>query len=215
MSASETADLTLDAAFLVGAADARLAEERLEPVVRTQRGEPVRLDAVATLQHLGHRGFQVVVAHPGRDAAEVFEHADMAIEEHLLGLVEVGDRERPTRRRQPHHEHRDLGQHTAQVDVDRSEVDLAFLAQRVMLRDRDVDQRCLLAFAHDLDVAAHRRLAQISVVLIDEALPHTPRGVALLAWQRLIRFQPGVDDRLELVHLRRRPLGCLARCRHR
>ena len=145
----------------------------------------------------------------------MFERADMTIEEHLLGLVEVGDRERPTRRRQAHHEHRDLGEHTAQVDVDRSEVDLALFAQRVMLRDGDVDQRCLLAFAHDLDVAAHGRLAQIGVVFVDEALPHPPGSVALLAWQRLIRFQPGVDDRLELVHLRRWPLGCLAWCRHR
>lgn len=145
----------------------------------------------------------------------MFERADVTIQEHLLGLVQIGDRERPTRRRQPHHEHRDLGEHTAQTDVNRSEVDLALLTQRVMLRDRDVDQRSLLAFPNDLDIAAHSRLAQIGVVFVNEALPHPPGGVALLAWQRPIRFQPGVDDCFELVHLRRRPLGRLAWCRHR
>jgi hypothetical protein len=206
MSATEPSNLTLDAALLMRAADAGQTEERLEPIVRTHHGEPVRLDTIPPAQHLGHRCFQVVVADPDRDAAEVFERSDVTIEEHLLGLVEVGDRERPPRRRQTHHEHRDLGQHATQVDVDRPEVDFALVTQRVMLRDSNIDQRCLLAFPNDLDVAAHSRLAQIGVVLVNEALPHPPSGVTLLAWQRPIRFEPGVDDRFEPVHLRRRPL---------
>ena len=89
MAAAEPADLAFHAAFLMGAGDAGPAEERVEPVMRAQRHEPFRLGAVAALEHAHHRRLQVVVADPPRDPAEVFEGTHMAVEEHLLRLVQI------------------------------------------------------------------------------------------------------------------------------
>ncbi len=63
-------------------------------------------------------------------------------------------------------------------------------------------------------VLAHRGLGHGGAVLVDQALPDAPRGVALLSGHSLVGHQPGVDDglvgpehrRLALAHLpRRRP----------
>ena len=89
VAATEPADLAFDTAFLMGAGDAGPAEERVEPVVRAQRHEPFRLGAVAALEHSHHRRLQIVVADSARAPAEVFEGSHMAVEEHLLGLVEI------------------------------------------------------------------------------------------------------------------------------
>ena len=70
-------------------AEELLAEERVEPIMRPQADETVRLDPVPALQHPFDRGFRVVVADPGRDTTEVFERADVTIEEHFLGFVQI------------------------------------------------------------------------------------------------------------------------------
>src|SRR5206468_7088107 len=66
MAAAETADLALDPALLVGARQAGLAEERVEPVVASQRHEPLVLDAAAASQDTDDRRGEVVVADPPR-----------------------------------------------------------------------------------------------------------------------------------------------------
>lgn len=90
----EAADIVLDAALLVSALFAWDAEERVEPVVRAERDEPVGLDPITALQDAGHRGLQVVVPDPSGDAAEVGERLDMPLQERFLGLGAVGDVER-------------------------------------------------------------------------------------------------------------------------
>ena len=89
MAASEPSDLALDAALLVGAVGAGLAEERVEPVVRAQGDEPFRLCPVPAAQHALHRRLQVVVADPARHPTDVLERPDVAVEERLLGLVQI------------------------------------------------------------------------------------------------------------------------------
>ena len=53
--------------LLVGALQAGLAKERVEPVVAAQRDEPLILDAVAALEDPRHRGAEVVVTDPVGD----------------------------------------------------------------------------------------------------------------------------------------------------
>ena len=92
MSSAEPPDLSLDTALLMRPLDAGDAEERVVAVVRAHRDEPGVLQALAAQRDPDHRRGEVVVAdHPGRDTAECFEGAGVAVEERLLGLVGVGD----------------------------------------------------------------------------------------------------------------------------
>ena len=86
MPAPEAADLALHAALLVGALDARAAEERVEPVVAAQRGEPFRLRAIAALEDPHDSGFEVVIPDPAGYAPEVLEGQHMTLQEGFLGL---------------------------------------------------------------------------------------------------------------------------------
>ena len=100
MTTPEPADLGLHATLLVAPFDARLAEEAVEPVVRSQRDEPFRLDAGAALQHLRDRRLQIVVADPVRHPTEVLEAAHVPVEEYGLALIQVRAGEAFARRRQ-------------------------------------------------------------------------------------------------------------------
>ena len=86
MGAAEPADLTLHAALLVRALDARATEEPVETVVAAQRDEPLRLGPVPPAQHPDHRRFEVVVADPGRHRAQVREGAHVPLQERFLCL---------------------------------------------------------------------------------------------------------------------------------
>ncbi len=183
--------------------------------MRPQRDEPVRLDPVPALQHPHHRRLQVVVADPLRDAAVVLERPDVAIEEHLLALVQIRPCVAPTRRREPHDEHRHLHRATRQNHVGRPEVGLGLVAQRMVLRDHHLHQRHVHAPADLGHVAAYRRLAQLGIVLFGQALPHPPSGVPLLPRCQGVRRQPLVDRRLPPIQRRRRPHSPLAFGWHR
>ena len=215
VTASEPSDLTFHAAFLVRAADAGQAEEAVEPVMRPQRDESVRLEPVTTLQHPHDRGLQVVVADPARHTTEVFERADVAVQEHLLRLVQIRAAEPTTRRGEAHHEQRHLHQHASDIDTDRPEIDLGFRAQQMRLRNVDLSQRRRPLGANLRDVTPHRRLTDLSVVLDDESLPHAPGRMALLARHVAIRGEPHVHDRFPRVHHRRRTHRDLPGRRHR
>ncbi len=168
--------------------------------------EPVGFDSVPALQHLGDRRLEIVVADPARDPTEMFEGPDMAIQEHLLGLIHIRQRIGAARHRQSHDEHRHLGECTIQIDVDRPEIDFGLRPQRVMLGHRYINQRDRLTIPDRLHVAAHRGLAHLGVVLLDQALLDPPGRVLVLAWHLQARMEPPIDDRLVLIDHRRFPL---------
>lgn len=116
---------------------------------------------------------------------------------------------------EPHHEQRHLRQQPAQVDADRPEVDFALLAEHMGLRDHHLDERDLRAATDLGDEPADRRLADLSAVFLDEALPHPPCRVPLLARRQPVRLEPLLDRRLPRIELRGRPLRPLALGRHR
>ena len=180
VAAAEAPDLALHAALLMRARDAGLAEERVEAEVRAQCGEAVALDAVASGEHPRHGRLEVVVADAPRHPAEPPEGDRMSLEERLLALAREADVDRPPRVREPHHEHRQLGQHAVEPDAHPPEVDLSFLARRMQLGDRHDRPAGLELAAHAADVGAHGRLGDAGAV-VDEALPDPPRRVALLA----------------------------------
>ena len=180
------------------------------------RDEPVRLDAVPALEHLHHRRLQVVVTDPDRDPTEVLERPDVTVEEHLLALVQIRDRgtpdptpraasrtspPRPTRRPDRRSPTRNRPRPPHPKD------DAGGPSPRPAAR--------LLAPADLGHVAAHRRLAHLGSVLLDQALPHPPGRVALLA--RRTAGPPRATPRssASTVQRRRRPLGNLPRRRHR
>jgi hypothetical protein len=72
--------------FLVGTADAWLAVERVDAVVRSECGPAFGFHPAAReAQHLGDGGSKVVVADlPGRHSAQHVESVDVALEERLL-----------------------------------------------------------------------------------------------------------------------------------
>src|SRR3954463_3539574 len=88
MAAPEAPDpVALDAALLVRAALAALAERGLEHVVRAQRHEAIGLHPPATLEHLRDRGLEIVVADQRKDAAEPLQRGHVPFQERLLGLA--------------------------------------------------------------------------------------------------------------------------------
>ena len=213
--AAEAPDLALHAALLVRALDAGLAEEAVEAVVRAQRREAVALDAVAAAQHAHHRRAQIVVADAARHAAEAAEGDRVALEERLLALAREADVHRPSRVREPHEEHRQLGQHAVQPDADRAEVGLRLLARGMQLGDGHLRAAGLELAPHARDVGAHRRLGDARAALVHQPLPDAPRGVALLARRAQVGDQPLPDRRLVGTELRRRSARRLARRRQR
>ena len=87
--APEPADLSFDAALLVGSLDAGQAEEGLEAVMAAHGDEPLGLDPAAPFHDPHHRRLQVVIANALGHPAEMGERSDVTVEKHLLGLVEV------------------------------------------------------------------------------------------------------------------------------
>ena len=86
MTSSEAADLALHTALLMSTLNAGPAEERVEPVVAAQCGEPFGLGAVTPFEDPDDRGFEVVLPDPARNTAEVLEGQDVALQESFLGL---------------------------------------------------------------------------------------------------------------------------------
>ena len=177
--------------------------------MRPQGDEPRRLDPIAALQHFLDGGFQVVIPDPGGDAIEMVERSDMTIEEHLLGFGQVDPSERLPRRRQAHDEDRDLQHHPSNPRRDRAEIDLGLIPQRMMLRDHHITETDLVAATDLAHITTDRALGNIGVVLVNEALPHPPSGVALLARRRAVIDQPAIHNRFPTIHLRRHPLRLL------
>ena len=141
--AAEPADLALDAALLVGALDAGLAVERVEPVVRPERDPPVGLDPGPAEQHPRHRRLQVVVADlAGRDPAQHVERVHVAFQERLLALGCANARCTAL----PEYDSRSVNrkhfvQHPGQADPQLAEVDLGLRARRVVSAARTPRQR--------------------------------------------------------------------------
>ncbi len=112
-----------------------------------------------------------------------------------------------------------LGLHPAEDDVDLTEVDLGFLAGRVVLGDEHVlDAAAGLQIdrsATDPHIVPHRRIRQAGrCVLFNQPGQDPRRGMALFARCVQIRTQHPVDHRLERIQLRRPPHRLLPCRRH-
>ena len=132
---AKAADLTLDAALLVGTADAGLAEERSEQVVGAQRDEAVGLDPAAALEDPDDRRLEVVEADLGGDAAEELEAVGVAFEEGLLGLALEGLDPGGAGVGEADHEQVDFDQLSGDPDLRLAPVDLCLRARIVGLGD--------------------------------------------------------------------------------
>lgn len=190
--AAEPADVALDAALLMGTGDAGLAEERLEPVVRTQRDEPFVLGAVTARQDLRSCGLQVVVADQTGHTVEAFERPDVRVGERLLGFVDIGAVERVRGERQPHREQVQRDGLAADHRVELAPIDLALSARQPGLRDEHLHRRANLSGDLGADAGHDRpalRLGDQHTLLLGKAIPDPLRGVALLARRVAIRHQ--------------------------
>ena len=177
---TEPADLALHATLLVCPVLARTTVEGVEEIVAAQSDEALGLGPVATHQHPGDGGLEVVVADAFGNGAEVLEGPDVPVDEGLLGLVGIDAVKALARRREAHDEHPRRGEHAVEVEADRAEVDLSLVTERVGLGDHDLgrdDGTPPLGGGH---VVANRGLGRLRTVLVDQALPDSPGGVALL-----------------------------------
>ena len=141
VAAAEPADLSFDPALLMRSFDAGQAEEGLEAVVAAHGDEPFGLDPAAPLHDPHHGRLEVVIADALRHATEMGEGPDMAVEEHLLGLVEIDPVESLPAGREPHHEHPGVDHGAVEKEAHLAEVDLGLVSQVVGLGDADVGQR--------------------------------------------------------------------------
>ena len=205
MVAPEPADVALDAAFLVGAVDARFAEERLEPVVRPQGDEPVVLETITALQDPGDRGLQVVVTDPARDPAEAFEGPDMGVGERLLRLVHVGPVERPGGEPEPHREQMQRHRDPADLRFELAPIHLTLRARKPGLGNEH------LRWGADLgsDLRSHTghdhaalRLGDQHALLVGETITDPLRRVTLLARRVPIRKQHLANPAMPLTRHR-------------
>jgi hypothetical protein len=117
-------------------------------------------------------------------------------ERHVKGLARV---------RQSHHEHPTLHDHTSDRGVELAEVDLGLSAGQMCLRDRHLAGLQPEIHPATSNVTRHRHLRARGLVLGDQTLPDTPRGMALLARGVLIGKEPAIDDRHPLVDRRAGP----------
>jgi hypothetical protein len=200
----------------VRALDARLAEERVEPVVAAQGDEPLVLDPVPPQQDAGDRGLEVVVADPAcRHPTNVREGAHMPLEERLLGLVGERHREAPPRPGQPHDKQPQAHQHLGDVGAELAEVDLGLLTRGVLLGHRHLASVAGQLRPDPRHQRAHGRLGHHRAALVPQPLPHPAGGVALLGRRGEIGDQPLADGGLVRTQRWRLPLGRLARRRDR
>ena len=205
MTATETPDLALDAALLMRALEADERELRLKQEVRPQRDEAIGLHAPAALEDLLDRRPQIVVAHQRRNAAEEVKRLGVPFEERLLRLVEERSGKRRARVTEAQMKEMNLRAPAAQQHPCLAPVDLALHPRRVQLRHErltDLPERHT-ALAH---VAADLALRDLRAMLSDQALPHPPRRVTLLARRIAIGHQPRIDHAAVRTELRRRPL---------
>jgi len=215
VAAAEPATLTLHPTLLVGALQARLAEERVEPIVAAQDDKPLVLDAVAALEDPCDRRLEVVVADPVGHPAQVGEPLDVALEERLLRLGGERPVNRPPRARQPHREQPQLRQRPLQPHPQLGEVDLGLLTRAVHLRHRHTADPTTQLAAQPGDVLAHRRLAKLGAVLGHQPLPDPMGGMPLLCRQPLVGGHPRLDQRPPPIQHRAASLGHLPLGRHR
>ena len=129
------------------------------------------------------------------------------------GCSAAGRRRATARVREPHHEHRQLGQLPVQEDAHLPEVGLRLLAGRMQLGNGHLGAPRLELATQAPDVGAPRRLGDTRAALVDEALPDPPRGVALLTRRAQVGHQPRADRLAVRTELRRRTVRRCTRCR--
>jgi hypothetical protein len=165
----------------VGALEARRRELRAEQVVRSERDEPIALDAPASLEDLLDRRGQVVEADLGEHAAEPLKRLHVQLQERLLGLDQRRLAERRPRERRAHHEQMHRRRDARELNHGLAPIDLRLHARGMDLRHEHIADRPTqlpLALTH---VLPHGHLGDIGAMLVDQPPPDPLRRVALLA----------------------------------
>src|SRR5680860_1568700 len=145
----EPADLALDATFFMGTVEPGETEERVEPVMGTQRYEPFVLPPFTSQEHLDHGRFEIVVADPLRNPTKMGERQIVALIERFPTLVAEHMMERFPRSREPHHEHPQPGPGPIEPRIELTEIDLRLLTKPMGLGYRDLPS-ALPQFGSDL-----------------------------------------------------------------
>ncbi len=193
--AGEPFDEALLMAFARGAVvgpEAVRALEGEELGRRVERAPPERAEPGRVVVP-DHRG----CAAPGR------ERSDVAVEPGRPVLGRIRDDDVAGRVGQARTEQGDDGLDAGDPDARLAEVDLGLGARVMGERDRDPAQA---GPAVGSDPRSDGRLATSEAMFGDETLsPDPPRGVVLLVVDRLVAFEPALDDVGDLVHDRGRP----------
>ena len=119
-----------------------------------------------------------------RQIAEL-ESDRKALEKRLLALAREADVARPPRVREPHHEHRELGQHVVDPGADPAEVDSRFLARWAASRTSACSRQLPLLRLFPVPGASARR-ATSRLVPQPVDRPQSPPALGLT-------FQPGLN----------------------
>lgn len=187
--APDEADGVLHTALLM--AGIRVAEPRLEPVMRAEQGEQAGLGDRAVRPAMAHAGGVVEHHHPRRHA-HALEDPQQTLAHALRGLAGKGDHPAHVRIRERHHQEMhhafDSGDHGPGL----AEIDLR--ASRRPLQLGEAVRLHAMLPPPALDPALHRRIRAREPALRHEPLVHARRGVALLDGHAQIRGQPPVHD---------------------
>lgn len=187
--APDEADRVLHTALLM--AGIRVAEPRLEPVMRAEQGEQTGPGGRAVGVAVAHAGGVAEHHHPGRHARPL-EHLQQSLAHALRGLAGKGDHPAHVRTRERHHQETHDPFHARDHGPGPAEIDL-HAARRPLQLGEAVRLHAMLP-PPALDPAPHRRIRAREPALRHEPLVHARRGVALLDGHAQIRGRPPVHD---------------------
>src|ERR1019366_3415770 len=175
----------------------RRAELRLETPMRSEGDESRRLLPLVASQNLLHRTLQVVITKSLENPREISERQFVRFQKRLLAGVREGAMESASTGHAAHAKYIGLLSLSADIRVRFIPVHLRFSTPNVGLRNERlaVDQRQLdLSFAN---IASDRRLGHFHLRhLRSDPAPDPMRGVPLLPWCLLVRFQNRTEHRL-------------------
>src|ERR1022692_138904 len=189
----------------------RGAELRLETPMRSEGDESRRLLPLVAPQNLLHRTLQVVITKSFENSSKISERQFVCFQKRLLAGVREGAMESSSTGHAAHAKYVGLLSLSADIRVSFIPVHLRFATPYVGLRNERlaVDQRQLdLPFAN---VASNRRLGHFHLRhLRSDPAPDPMRGVPLLPWCLLVRFQNRIDEGHRRFQLRSLSYRCLA-----
>jgi hypothetical protein len=200
-------DAALDARLLLR--PTHQTEQRLEQVVTGQGLVAVVESAIATGQQVRRHGLGVVPPEFVRHTTEEGEGFDQAVEDGLGALGRQSQGERAIGISPGHEQDRDELTALGKIDVDVAEVGFEALAGIVVEGDKGLGRSRLPGANVEANALGTARV----VVLVAETTEDLGGGMALLPWRGLIGAKDVVDEGLEGIENRRRPLPARIRFR--